>query len=327
MDYSTFVQALREVAKKRGMTQEQVEDIMCFSSAKSRFRGARQTDFCTFTRALKEIVDSEAMTHEQVEDILCLKFESEHEDVRAGINLGFDDVFGPERFYYDVSLYTGCHKHGGPSLAGSGGKTPQVDFKSLVNRDRGIQLEASAERRSKQPLGRGTDDKATSLSNSTRVLREGKLKAARSASIKHGSPVRGPERFYYDKSSYTGTHKNGGPTVTGNGLVKKGYNDLSELVCRDLIQDDDLHRRSRRRRALSTTADSYGSSDSPPPPPQPCLVQEPLPVLLGARTPACILAKQSSEKVPVAPLPAASWIHAGVKALQKQHPSAKSYVH
>ena len=31
-----------------------------------------------------------------------------------------------------------------------------------------------------------------------------------------------------------GTHKHGGPTTTGNGLPKQGYEDLSCLVCRKL---------------------------------------------------------------------------------------------
>eukprot|EP00438_Fugacium_kawagutii_P001916 Skav200025 [mRNA] locus=scaffold225:22533:24717:+ [translate_table: standard] len=44
------------------------------------------------------------------------------------------------------------------------------------------------------------------------------------------SSLKGPERFFYDKSSYTGTHKHGGPSVTGNGLPKKGYEDLSGLT-------------------------------------------------------------------------------------------------
>merc|ERR1712232_364283 len=59
------------------------------------------------------------------------------------------------------------------------------------------------------------------------------------------SPRRvGPERFYYDKSTYTGTHKNGGPQIKGSGVGKAdGYNDLSSLVVRSHVQDDELQRR------------------------------------------------------------------------------------
>mmetsp|Transcript_76271 Transcript_76271/g.246986 ORF Transcript_76271/g.246986 Transcript_76271/m.246986 type:complete len:444 (+) Transcript_76271:122-1453(+) len=56
------------------------------------------------------------------------------------------------------------------------------------------------------------------------------------------SVLSGPERFFYDKSTYTGTHRNGGPSVLGGGVPKTGYSDLSELVDRDHVQDDALHR-------------------------------------------------------------------------------------
>merc|ERR1711988_1541005 len=83
---------------------------------------------------------------------------------------------------------------------------------------------------------------------------------------KAAAAVRGPERFYYDKSTYTGTHRNGGPDVLGNGLPKEGYGDLSELVVRDVIQDDDLNRRRR-----SAVLEEEVTREDPP-----------LPRLLGA---------------------------------------------
>lgn len=76
-------------------------------------------------------------------------------------------------------------------------------------------------------------------------------------SQRSGSPMRvtrqdsrglGPERFYYDKSTYTGVHKNGGPTLWGSGTEGKGgYADLSELVDRDHVQDDMLQRRRKSK--------------------------------------------------------------------------------
>lgn len=49
---------------------------------------------------------------------------------------------------------------------------------------------------------------------------------------------RGPERFFYDRSTYTGTHRHGGPSFVGNGLPKEeGYGDLSDLVNRTHVQD------------------------------------------------------------------------------------------
>lgn len=53
---------------------------------------------------------------------------------------------------------------------------------------------------------------------------------------------RGPERFFYDKSSYTGVAQKGGPSHyddDGSG----GYSDLSWLINRDHVQNDWLHRK------------------------------------------------------------------------------------
>ncbi|CAJ1459534.1 unnamed protein product [Effrenium voratum] len=57
---------------------------------------------------------------------------------------------------------------------------------------------------------------------------------ARSASPSSG---RGPERFFYDKSTYTGTHRHGGPTGRGNGLPKEGFKDLSEVPLREVSKE------------------------------------------------------------------------------------------
>jgi len=78
------------------------------------------------------------------------------------------------------------------------------------------------------------------------------------------SPVRGPERFFYDKSTYTGTWRNGGPTVLGSGLPKTaGYGDLKDLVTRGHVQDDALHRR-RGEDGASVAVEPLG-----PPPVEP----------------------------------------------------------
>jgi len=45
-----------------------------------------------------------------------------------------------------------------------------------------------------------------------------------------------PTRLFYDKSTYTGTHRHGGPDALGSGIPFLGYRDLSELVNRDRVQ-------------------------------------------------------------------------------------------
>lgn len=92
-------------------------------------------------------------------------------------------------------------------------------------------------------------------------------------SQRSGSPLRmtrqdsrglGPERFYYDKSTYTGVHKNGGPTLWGSGTERTGgYADLSELVDRDHVQDDMLQRRRKSKEppaCVAAALPSHGCS-------------------------------------------------------------------
>jgi len=126
------------------------------------------------------------------------------------------------------------------SLGGSGPVTPQ-----------GGSVELSARGASAQERARTLYRPSTSLRAESRDSR---------------SPSkRGPERFYYDKSTYTGTWKNGGPTTTGNGLDQKtGYSDLSQLVNRGHTQDDALHRR-RTGSPMNSVMGSVAGSQVPSP--------------------------------------------------------------
>lgn len=95
----------------------------------------------------------------------------------------------------------------------------------------------------------------------------------------------GPTRFFYDKSTYTGTHRHGGPTVLGGGVPKHGYNDLSEVVNRDRVHDNVLQwskpvltPRQRQKYSMREQQTKQGENRSEE---QPKLQ---LPVLLGAQT-------------------------------------------
>lgn len=92
--------------------------------------------------------------------------------------------------------------------------------------------------------------KKSSLDSSkSRRRREGSSRratqeqAANEAVDENGNPLpRGPERFYYDKSTFTGAHKAGGPVHyddDGGG----GYSDLKNLIARDHVQNDALQRK------------------------------------------------------------------------------------
>jgi len=74
-----------------------------------------------------------------------------------------------------------------------------------------------------------------------------------SGTTKGGSGTAGPERFFYDKTSYTGTHTKGGPTTAGSGTATEGYAELSGLIRREHKQDDWMNQRKQ-------TEDSSSSS-------------------------------------------------------------------
>lgn len=53
--------------------------------------------------------------------------------------------------------------------------------------------------------------------------------------------LRGPEKFFYDSRTYTGTAKQGGHTTLGSGASgsgASGYTDLKHLCNRGHVQDD-----------------------------------------------------------------------------------------
>lgn len=148
---------------------------------------------------------------------------------------------GPERFFYDKSTYTGAHSQGGPSTT----DTDKVNDLSEMTRP---ELRGPAQVvHSSGPLGSGCEQGGKCTFKFARCT-----KCGRSESSLGGPPVRpssrvtatlpaadegtaavrvsrspitdnraptGPERFFYDKSSYTGTHTRGGPesVATGQG--------------------------------------------------------------------------------------------------------------
>lgn len=153
-------------------------------------------------------------------------------------------VKGAERFYYDKSTYTGTHKHGGPSTAGTAvGLGGYADLATLVARERsqddGLQRQKQRGLSSSQGAFRPPPRRSA-----TAPVDEFEPQHSIMYSVPSPRHSAGPERFYYDKSTYTGTHKNGGPQIHGSGVGKgDGYSDLSALVVRSHVQDDNLQRR------------------------------------------------------------------------------------
>eukprot|EP00403_Amphidinium_massartii_P024519 CAMPEP_0178398424 /NCGR_PEP_ID=MMETSP0689_2-20121128/14765_1 /TAXON_ID=160604 /ORGANISM="Amphidinium massartii, Strain CS-259" /LENGTH=298 /DNA_ID=CAMNT_0020019185 /DNA_START=74 /DNA_END=970 /DNA_ORIENTATION=- len=156
---------------------------------------------------------------------------------------------GPERFFYDKSTYTGTHSQGGPEHVAKGGGTHADDSwkrpdphpilntsaaeKLTMSREvsnggnamRPTSSNGSANGRSGSK-GRASNTLATagmtgtlgSARTPSKGTAEGRSGSKGSANGGTGSrPLRGPERFFYDKSTYTGTHVNGGPASVAKG--------------------------------------------------------------------------------------------------------------
>ncbi|CAJ1332116.1 unnamed protein product [Effrenium voratum] len=87
--------------------------------------------------------------------------------------------FGPERFFYDKLSYTGVHTCGGPDT---------------VHKDSYVSSLRGGLRPSRFIRNPGLQSSALSPSGTS-------------------TAGRGPERFFYDKDSYTGVHTCGGPKV------------------------------------------------------------------------------------------------------------------
>lgn len=91
---------------------------------------------------------------------------------------------------------------------------------------------------------------------------------SRSAS-KSGGKLVGPERFYYDKSTWTGVHTKGGPTIIGSGAsIGEGYSDLGQFILRDHVQDDWINQKKWAQQAEQDDSSPHSPQLRSPPPQQ-----------------------------------------------------------
>lgn len=293
MDGRSFVKCLRNSALINDDFNTAEADLVF---TKYKAKGSRKIDAETFVMALEEVAVRKEMTHQQVQDAICLRCGRGAREQPLPAQKSVESI-GPERFFYDTSSYTGTHRNGGPSTTGSGrNDIPAVDFKDVVNRD-GNNIFAEQQRITCVRVSKGTDHEPVLLGRTRRPV----------------FALKGPERFFYDKATYTGTHRNGGPDMHGSGIPKEGYSDLKELVCRDHTQDDDLNRRRHAEAASAGLLNGSGKMRNSPRKMQigPKQIQScsrqmphgdgaaPLPMLLGAvgqngSTPGKSMAKQAS---------------------------------
>ena len=114
---------------------------------------------------------------------------------------------GPTRFYYDTSTYTGVHAKGGPVVIDriyDGEVTGKIDLSQLCDRSvsdvRGRKVGLA-------PIPGFSTHEDVKRMNSRPASREQDQQKDVSSILNTSSPATGPSRFYYDQSSYTGTHR------------------------------------------------------------------------------------------------------------------------
>jgi len=147
---------------------------------------------------------------------------------------------GPERFFYDKDSYTGTHAQGGPERVAKGtGSLPDQSWKrpspdnqlariTLLSQQAtmGGQTSPSLSKKPSTPTLM-TETVGLAAARPPRPPSRGKLGEIHVRPISRGvgtvrprslaAGVTGPERFFYDKSTYTGTHTRGGPSSVAKG--------------------------------------------------------------------------------------------------------------
>lgn len=117
-------------------------------------------------------------------------------------------LVGPQRFFYEKSTYTGVHRagtglHGGPTVVDIG----------LHRRDGGRIFDISELMRPGMRSGGTLGYTPAAMYDEFRPTQASNQAATHLRDPSLDRRANGPERFYYDKASYTGVHKNGGPWV------------------------------------------------------------------------------------------------------------------
>jgi len=251
MDGRAFVKCLRD----SGLVDDRLKTVQAdLIFARCRQKGCRKLSFDRFLTALHEVAQKRSLRQSEVVDMVCLAHGPDYE---SNTSCAVEEAAsaGPERFFYDKTTYTGMHKCGSQARRPVPSPSPRT------------------ERRLRRDSSKTAPAESWAFSEDL------------------DQPVAGPERFYYDRSTYTGTHKHNGPTAAGSGVGKEGYSDLSVLVRREIVQNDDLQ---RRRQSQSKSVAVLPSAERE---------KNPLPTLLGSR-PQVSPRKEMSESAKQLPRPA-----------------------
>jgi hypothetical protein len=158
---------------------------LIFARAKSRTR--RRLDFNQFLIALDFIGQSLSLSIDEIIKAVCTIKTEEQLPGPPGASACLNK--GPEKFYYDKATYTGTHKFK-TQVKSSNDETATsrpIELKEIVNRDGGDQWMGPRTPRTRMSARRASTAPQNLIGDHT--------------------PLRGPARFFYDKSTYTGVHK------------------------------------------------------------------------------------------------------------------------
>jgi len=192
-------------------------------------RGQRRIDFNGFMICLDHLAQRHGLSIEDVIDAVCNVFPEGSFD-RSTV-APRRSLVGPERFFYDRSTYTGTHAYR-EVMHGKDEETPSgrvIDLSEIVNREKPL-VSASAVPRTPVPIHRVPVQTPQSVNVTSPGLGFG------------STPSKGPERFYYDKTTYTGTHRFTTPIKASPGILEESpvnqMNRPSPAVTRRRFHDD-----------------------------------------------------------------------------------------
>lgn len=155
-------------------------------------------------------------------------------------------TYGPQRFFHDKTSHTGVHKRGGP-------ETAQKD--SFV-----LSLRAAHHGHHHSAF-----TASPGLNPQTKLrpqMLPGMLRIPAPSSPKEIQALKGPERFFYDKNSYTGAYPKGGPKVvdTETHWLRPGHyvgstftRTRGSLAKSEELSNSSSSQRSHRRPASAAT--------------------------------------------------------------------------
>eukprot|EP00929_Paragymnodinium_shiwhaense_P114668 TRINITY_DN83135_c0_g1_i1.p1 TRINITY_DN83135_c0_g1~~TRINITY_DN83135_c0_g1_i1.p1 ORF type:complete len:309 (-),score=45.20 TRINITY_DN83135_c0_g1_i1:61-918(-) len=150
-----------------------------------------------------------------------------------------EPLHGPDRFYTDKSTYTGTHRHGGPEVVESGEERRVADLSELTRP--GLRRGGTYFPNTFIP-----PPSKEAISNVSGQLKKKKNPSSASLaatiagtgfdSMQWEQPKavpRGPERFFYDSGSFTGTHRFGGPAAVPSGRFRGCHSEVVAYPARD----------------------------------------------------------------------------------------------